>query len=152
MDRVRLLAFLQSHLLAVQTSVTPDGAPQAAVVGIAVSDRLEVVFDTVGPSRKAQNLRADPRIALVIGGLDGYEEQTVQLEGVADEPTGAELARLRAVYFAAHPDGVERASWPGLTYFRVRPTWLRYSDYDADPPQVVELDEAAIARAAGAPR
>jgi hypothetical protein len=38
-------------------------------VGIAVTDRFEVVFDTLGSSRKARNLRANPSIALVLGGL-----------------------------------------------------------------------------------
>ncbi len=103
-----------------------DGAPQAAVVGIAVSDALEVVFDTLGTSRKANNLRLDPRVALVVG---WDEEQTLQLEGLADEPTGAELERLKRVYLAAFPDGIEREQWPDITYVRVRIKWARYSDF-----------------------
>jgi pyridoxine/pyridoxamine 5'-phosphate oxidase len=51
----------------VQASVSPTGAPQAAVVGFAVTDALEIIFDTVATSRKYRNLRADPRVALVIG-------------------------------------------------------------------------------------
>ena len=42
--------------------MAPGGGPQAAVVGFAVSDLLEIVFDTVTTSRKYQNLRRDPRI------------------------------------------------------------------------------------------
>jgi hypothetical protein len=42
---------------------------------------------------------------------------------------GAELERLKKVYFAAWPDGVERQSWKDITYVRVRPTWARYSDF-----------------------
>jgi pyridoxine/pyridoxamine 5'-phosphate oxidase len=110
----------------VQASVTADGAPQAAVIGIAITDELEIVFDTLGTSRKAQNLRRDARIALVVG---WDEEQTVQLEGTTDEPRDAELAHLKAAYFARFPDGPERESWPDITYFRVRPTWARYSDF-----------------------
>jgi general stress protein 26 len=131
MTRAQLVAFLRKHPLAVEASVAPTGDPQAAVVGIAVSDDLELVFDTLGNTRKAANLRRDPRIALVIG---WDQEQTVQLEGLADEPAGDALARLQAVYFAAFPDGPSRLSWPGITYFRVRPTWVRYSDFRGAEP------------------
>lgn len=125
-----LLAFLRHHRLAVQCSVTASGHPQAAVVGFAVSDQFEIIFDTVDSTRKAASLRHDPRVALVIG---WDEEQTVQIEGIADEPTGDELQRLKLVYFEAYPDGVQRQQWPGITYFRVRPSWIRYSDYRVSP-------------------
>ena len=59
------------------------------------------------------------------------EEQTVQYEGTADEPTGADLAELWNHYFARFPDGPTRLSWPGITYFRIRPTWIRFSDFRA---------------------
>ncbi len=126
MTRAALLAFLRSHRLCVQASVSETGAPQAAVVGFGVSDALELVFDTLETTRKVRNLRPRPRIALVVG---WDEDQTVQIEGVADEPTGAELDRIKRVYFAAHPDGPERQAWKGITYVRVRPTWARYSDF-----------------------
>lgn len=115
------------------------GAPQAAVIGVVVSPELEVFFDTLDSSRKCANLRRDGRIALVIG-WDLQEACTVQLEGTADEPRGADLERLQALYFATFPDGVERQSWPGITYVRVRPTWLRWSDFRGKEPVIVEID------------
>jgi pyridoxine/pyridoxamine 5'-phosphate oxidase len=121
--------------------VSSAGAPQAAVVGYAVSDDLEIVFDTIGTTRKAENLRRDPRIALVIGWDD---DQTVQLEGIADEPKGEELERMKKVYFAAWPDGVEREAWKDITYVRVRPIWARYSDFRPNGG-VIEIDATALA-------
>src|SRR2546423_1531656 len=83
-----------------------------------------------GPgSCKAQNLRRDPRVAFVIGWDLGSDERTVQYEGIADEPAGDELARVKAAYFEAFPDGRDRENGPGITYFRARPTWIRYSDF-----------------------
>jgi hypothetical protein len=123
----------------VQASVS-EGGGQAAVVGYGVSDELEVVFDTLGTTRKMANLRRDPRIALVVG---WDEEQTVQIDGVADEPTGTELERLKKVYFAAYPDGPERQMWKGITYVRVRPTWVRYSDFRPGGG-IVELSETEL--------
>ncbi len=141
--RAELLAFLRRHRVAIQTSVSPGGAPQAAVVGVAVGDDFEVVFDTLETTRKARNLRRDPRIALVFGGWS--EEQTVQYEGVADEPAGGERERIRELYFGVYPDGRARLAWPGLVHVRVRPTWLRYSDFDANPPRIAELSAEALA-------
>ena len=110
MNQDDLRRFIRSHRMAVQASVSPSGAPQAAVVGVVVTDDLHVFFDTLGASRKAQNLRRNPKIAFVIGGPASGEERTVQYEGIADEPTGEELERLKKLYFSRFPDGRERQS------------------------------------------
>ena len=145
MDSTHLLQFLRQHRLAVQASVSATESPQAAVVGFAVTDQFEIVFDTLDSTRKAQNLRRHPRIALVIGGVNAGDEQTVQYEGIADEPSGAELERLKAVYYGVYPDGRSRLEWSGLIYVRVRPTWIRYSDYNVHPPKIVEFRAEELA-------
>jgi len=139
MDRPTLLEFLRRHRLAVEASVSPTVSPQAAVVGIAITDRFEIVFDTVESTRKVRNLRRNPKVAFVIGGMQEGEERTVQYEGIADEPAGAELERLKATYYQTYPDGPSRLSWPGLIYVRVRPTWIRYTDYTVVPTQIAEF-------------
>lgn len=139
MIRSELLHFMRSHPLAVQASVSPTGAPQAAVVGIVVTDDFEVFFDTLDVSRKMHNLRKNPRIAFVMGGMSQGETRTMQYEGVADEPAGAELEGLKELYFVHFPDGRERQSWPGLVYVRARPTWIRYSDFNCTPPVITEF-------------
>jgi hypothetical protein len=126
--RDHILRFLQAQRLGIVASISPAGDPQSAVVGIAVTDRLEIVFDTLGSTRKCDNLRRLPKVSVVTG---WDQEITVQYEGVADEPSGAELDRLKACYFGVYPDGVERQRWEGITYFRIRPTWIRYSDFNA---------------------
>jgi hypothetical protein len=138
-DRQSLLEFMRAHRLAVVATVGADGKPEAALVGYAVSDELELVFDTTVGSRKLDNIRANREVAAVIG-WEG--EQTLQYEGVADEPTGEARGICQLRYFDAHPDGRERAKQPDITYVRVRPSWLRYSDYGQDPPLIVELDES----------
>jgi pyridoxine/pyridoxamine 5'-phosphate oxidase len=139
MTRADLVALLREYRVCVQASVSASGAPQAAIVGFAVTDDLEIVFDTLETTRKAMNLRRDPRISLVIGGW-GPEERTVQIDGVADEPQGPELQRLKAAYFAVYPDGVERQRWEGITYVRVRPTWVRHSHFRVGgAPSIVEM-------------
>ena len=143
MTRDELVNFIRRHPLAVQTSVSASGAPQAAVVGIVVSDDLHVFFDTLKTSRKCDNLRRDLRIALVIG-WDLEQACTLQLEGVADEPFGSELEQLKQLYFERFPDGVESERSPDITYIRVRPTWLRFSDFRGKEPAIVELRAEAL--------
>jgi hypothetical protein len=80
---------------------------------------------------------ACPRIALVIG-WELAEACTLQLEGLADEPHGAELEALKAIYFERFSDGRERARDPDITYFRVKPNWMRFSDFRTQPPSIFE--------------
>jgi hypothetical protein len=69
----------------------------------------------------------------------GWDEAvTVQVEGTAIFPTGAELERARQVYFAAYPDGRDRLAWEGIAHILVRPTWIRVSDFAEDPPRIFE--------------
>jgi pyridoxine/pyridoxamine 5'-phosphate oxidase len=131
-----ILGLIRRYRLAVVSTVATDGAPQGAVVGFAISDTLEIVFDTLASTRKHQNLKRDPRAALVIGWDD---ELTFQIDGRADFPTGEELLRMQACYFTLHPDGRDRLSWPGITYVRVRPTLIRMSDFKQDPPRIIEV-------------
>lgn len=135
---------MRKYPLAVQTSVSGEGVPQAAVVGVAVGEGFELVFDTLQSTRKAVNLRQNPRIAFVFGGWGAGQEQTVQYEGVADQPSGAQLERVREPYFSVYPDGRDRLSWPGLIHIRVRPRWLRYSDFTQSPETILEYSAADL--------
>ena len=51
-----LLEFLRLHRLAVQASVSAIGGAQAAIVGFAVTDQFELVFDTLDSTRRAEDL------------------------------------------------------------------------------------------------
>ncbi len=123
----QLYQFIHKRRLAVLSTVAPNGDPQSALVGIAVSAELEIVFDTVRSSRKYTNLKAYPRISFVIGWED---EVTVQYEGIAVEPEGEALRRAQDIYFQTWPEGREHRRWPGITWFLVRPAWVRYSDFE----------------------
>jgi uncharacterized protein YhbP (UPF0306 family) len=144
MTPAALLAFMRTQRLAIQASRSSDNAVQAAIVGVAVTDGFELVFDTLESTRKVRNLRDNSNVAFVLGGWTDGDERTVQYEGMADEPIGEELERAKSAYFAAWPDGPSRSSWPGLVYVRVRPTWIRYSDFTADPPVIVEFSREQL--------
>jgi general stress protein 26 len=136
LTKAELYEFIARQRYGVVATTHANGSAESALVGIAVSRELEIYFDTIGDTRKGQNLRRDPRISLVIG---WDNEQSVQLEGLADEPKDAELAALKRIYYAAWPDGPARESWPGITWFRVKPRWLRFSDFNRAEDAVREL-------------
>ena len=140
--------FVAAQQLAVVATLGPDGAPQAAVVGVALTDRFELVFDSVESSRKIGNLRRDQRVAVAVGGTM-QDERTVQVDGIADEPEGDEGERIRDAYFRRWPDGRDRVSWAGITHVRITPRWLRFSDWAASPVVAVEWtirDDGVLAR------
>ncbi len=137
--RADVLEFVRAHSLGVQASVSSALSPQAAVVGFVVTDTFELFFDTVESTRKVSNLRKNAKAAFVIGGLVNGDERTVQYEGVADEPHGPELEALKKLYFQQFPAGIDRQKWPGILYLRIRPSWLRFSDFGTNPPEIVEF-------------
>jgi Pyridoxamine 5'-phosphate oxidase len=136
MDKTSIYAFMAGYRYGVVSSIAANRVPQSALVGIAVTPELEIVFDTLNSTRKYKNLIKRPSCSFVVG---WGGEKTIQYEGIAKEPKGAELERCQEVYFAVWPDGLARMSWPGIAYFLVRPKWVRYSDYDQNPPLIEEI-------------
>jgi general stress protein 26 len=136
LGKAEVHAFIARQRYGVVATVQTDGSTESALVGIAVSPELEIFFDTLGDTRKAKNLRRDPRVSMVIG---WENEQSVQLEGLADEPKGAGLDGLKRVYYEAWPDGPTRESWPGITWVRIAPRWIRFSDFKRTTDIVREL-------------
>jgi general stress protein 26 len=130
--KTELLAYMRGHTLAVVATVNAAGTPEGALVGVGVTDKHELIFDTVSASRKHANLVLRPRVAVT---FSGPGEQTLQYEGVAFpvSTNGTTDASYREAYYAAWPDGRERLNWEGLVYWAITPVWARYSDFDRGP-------------------
>ncbi len=140
MTEADLYRYLAGCRLGVLGTVGESG-PQGALMGIAVTPELEIVFDTVSSSRKFGNLSVRPECSFVMG-LDGL--WTAQYEGEARLLVSPELERYREIYFAAFPDGPGRLNWPGISYFAVRPKWIRFCDYGQKPPSIREFRFPAL--------
>jgi pyridoxine/pyridoxamine 5'-phosphate oxidase len=136
MTEADLYTFMRQCKLGVLGTICSANTPQSALVGIAVTPELEIVFDTVKSSRKYGNLKARAACSFVVG-WEG--ERTVQYEGEAEELAPPELERYQQRYFEVWTDGPARMSWPGIVYFVVRPRWIRYSDFDQGPPVIREF-------------
>ena len=116
--------------LAVVSTVDDSVAPEAALVGFALTERNEIVFDTLGSSRKAVNIARRAATALVVG---WDNDITVQIEGDARRPEGGDLAYAKAAYYREWPDGRARENWPDIAYIVVKPRWMRYANYVGAP-------------------
>jgi hypothetical protein len=93
---------------AVIATASPSGSPAAALIGIALMGQaqdIRVIFDTLTTTCKYARIKANPRVALVIG---LGEETTLQLDGEAEELAGEALAEAKAAYFRKWPDGRAR--------------------------------------------
>lgn len=136
MTKPELYKFLATQSLGVVSYSSSSSASQSALVAVAVTPELELIFDTVKSSRKYPNLVARPACSFVVG---WQGETTVQYEGLAQELSGDDLATYKRIYFAKFADAPLRESWPGIVYFVVRPTWIRFCDYDQRPPRIEEI-------------
>jgi nitroimidazol reductase NimA-like FMN-containing flavoprotein (pyridoxamine 5'-phosphate oxidase superfamily) len=73
-----LYSFLTAQRYGVFGTISPENLPQAALVGIAATPSLELIFDTLKTTRKYRNLTANPKVSFVVG---WENEITLQYEG-----------------------------------------------------------------------
>jgi pyridoxine/pyridoxamine 5'-phosphate oxidase len=105
-----------------------QGLPEAAVMAVSQTDKLELIFQTPNDSRKYANLQNNPHVAVVIG-WSQEDFMTLQYEGIArkvtDDTERAECARVH--------DAKKGPSAPSYShvlenkFFVVTPAKIRYS-------------------------
>jgi PPOX class probable F420-dependent enzyme len=66
-DEARVI--LESDALGHLVTINPDGTPQVSCVWIGLEDS-ELVFASLGPRRKLDNIRRDPRVTLSFEGTE----------------------------------------------------------------------------------
>lgn len=133
--RAVILAFLRQHTLAVIATTHPNSTPEAAVIDFSVRDDLEIVFDTFSDTRKYANLIQNSAVALVVGWDNNI---TVQLEGLAEPVPAADVDRYQRDHVEHVPEEREFIE-KGAVIFRVRPRWIRYSNFAGGESSTVVL-------------
>ena len=136
MNRQELIAYVRAKGDGVVATATPEGAPEAAYVAIAATDSGELVFDARIGSRKIANIRANPRVAVVI---DGRDETTLQCEGTAYIPVGVDRERCAAAYAEAFPQFVRSLSNDDIAVVRITLDWARFGDFRERPHVVTDV-------------
>lgn len=135
-ERKKILEFVKKQSIMIVSTVTQDDEPQGAVVEFGQTDDLELIFDTFSHARKYKNLQQNPKVGCVIG---WDRNITVQYQGVAKQLDGQEKEKYKALYFTKNPDAKRWQNREGITYFKIIPKWIRYSDLNKDPWEVFEI-------------
>ena len=102
--------YIKRNKLAVVATVSSDSQSESALVGIAVTTDLKIIFDTSSKSRKYKNIVENQSVSLVIG---WENETTIQYEGK------------------------DREKWNDISYICIEPKWIRYSDFN-EPMKIEE--------------
>jgi nitroimidazol reductase NimA-like FMN-containing flavoprotein (pyridoxamine 5'-phosphate oxidase superfamily) len=104
----RVKDLLKNQRLAV-LSTHRDGQPYASLVAFAASEDLKsLVFATTRSTRKYDNLRKIPRVALLVDSRSNRDEDFHEAVGVtatggAEELTGGEKEAFMKIYLEKHP-------------------------------------------------
>ena len=133
-DPAAVGAFIRACGLAVVSTVNHSRRPEAALVGVAALEDGTLIFDTRRDSRKLDNLRLAPHVALVVGWSDGV---SLQIEGPAEIESGTQRDHYGRAYENQLPGS--RALDDAFAVVTVRPAWVRVYDATTDPPL---MDEA----------
>ncbi len=132
-DRAAIAAHVREEGRGIVATVTPDGEPEAALVGITALDDGTLIFNVVPWARKLANIEANGRAAVVVGTT---ARVSVQFEGAATITEGDEAEHFAAEFERLMPGSKSR--YEGYEVVVVRPEWLRVYDVSHRPPLVVE--------------
>lgn len=127
-QKEKILEFIKSQKLGVISTISEEGNPEAAVIGISEMDDLSLLFGTLKQYRKYKNIKQNPNVALVIG----WGDVTVQYEGIAKELTGSEKEDAKQIHIQKLPSSQKFAELSEQCYFKIVPKWIRYIDYAKD--------------------
>jgi general stress protein 26 len=131
-----ILEFIKKEKLAVLATVG-EITPESSVLEFGETDSLEIILDMFTASRKYKNMKANPNVSLVIG---WDEDITIQYEGVAEELSGKEKTQHQEIYWKKNPKAKRWADREGITYFKITPKWIRYSDLNVHPWKIFEIN------------
>ncbi len=135
LDRIK--QFIKAHQLAVISTVNKDAKPESAVIGFALTEDFNLIFGTFSTSRKYINLQSNSSIAVVIGWDQG---KTVQLEGTVSEVTEPrEIDVSITSHLSKIPNVAKFLERPDERLFKIKPTWVSYSDLSVDPWDITEV-------------
>lgn len=125
--------------LTVISTVNKDGKPESALMTYAVleGEALTLILSTRLNTRKWANLKTNKHVSLVFGG--GFSDAEVQFEGEAELfEDAASYKILEDVYFEQNPETLQFRGIPELVFLKVKPTWIRFTDYGMNPPVIEE--------------
>lgn len=136
-----ILDFLKSSPMATISAIDANSQkPESALIAFAELDTFELIFETFYETRKYHNLRANNAVALVVG-WDTEHHATLQYEGRAFPIPVAEIETYRQIFLRKKTPCTEQfLNYPRVRLYKTVPSWIRYSDYTAGVPRIIEME------------
>jgi len=140
-NHTRILSFLKTHPLATISTIAKGSIqPESALIAFTQTEDLEIIFESFVGTRKWRNLKTNSRVAFVVG-WDTKEHITLQYEGVAMPILSSEREQYIQLFLAKDTPCTEKFLRDSrVCLYKVSPTWIRYSDYTHDTPNIIELE------------
>ncbi|MBI2641749.1 pyridoxamine 5'-phosphate oxidase family protein [Candidatus Roizmanbacteria bacterium] len=139
MDKT-ILDFLEKNRVGVLATLLLDGTPHGAALHYSFKiDPLELYFSVDKMSRKCKGLieRKEGKASIVIG-FSEEDWLTLQVEGtirIVDNPNT--IKEIKKVHYVRHPNSLKFENDPNTVFLLFRPTWLRYTDFNTEPPKII---------------
>ncbi len=137
-QRQKITELLKGSQLAVIATHAGTGAPESAVITISETEDCGIIFGSFSTTRKNQNIKKNPQVSLVIG-WDIAERKTIQIEGEAVLLEGQEREEAEAIHCAKNKGHIKYQGNPLQEYFKIVPSWIRYSHLSVEPSEVWEV-------------
>jgi nitroimidazol reductase NimA-like FMN-containing flavoprotein (pyridoxamine 5'-phosphate oxidase superfamily) len=137
-----VLEYLDGQKLVRLATATSDGTPHASTF-MFVNDGVSLYFWARPTSTTAEHIRGNPTVSFTI---DEYVEDWNKAKGVQGEgkcelvSDGDELAQAIKRFADKFPSPSSGASTTNISFYRIRPTQLRYIDNSGSNIDVSEED------------
>jgi uncharacterized pyridoxamine 5'-phosphate oxidase family protein len=131
-----LYEYIKNHKLAVISTVAKNGMPQSSIIGMVVTKNLEIICSSFNTSRKYQNLKTNPKVALVIGWEKG---KTLQYEGVAEEVDNKLLDDALETHLKGARSIAKYVPREFGVVYKITPKWMRFTDLSVEPWERFEV-------------
>jgi general stress protein 26 len=136
-----LIDFLTKQRVGSFATILKDGSPHSAALHFShQNEPFELYFSTDNTSLKVQDLLdGKTSKASFVVGFSEEEWITVQMDGevsvVADEE---ELKKIHKIHYAKITQAEKYKDDPSTLFLKFNPKWWRYSDYNTDPPIILQ--------------
>jgi general stress protein 26 len=134
--RKAALDFLKANRAGVLATLSPQGEPRARFVYYACDNTFAIYFLTMQETRKVSDLKENQHAAFTVA--SEKVPQTIQIEGVIENTTEAAIIDFPLIKLTenwlsnvVHGAPLTHIELGSLSYFKLKPTWIRWGDFTA---------------------
>lgn len=124
------LELLEEREVCTLATASADGIPEAATVRYMCDDDFNIYINSGSTYRKYQNMKENPRVAVVVNG----EYKNIQLEGIAKEVPESEAEHIIGMYEDKYGNS-EYLTNNESVFFEIETDWVRVLIDGRYPPE-----------------